>query len=192
MEHPHEQIRTIPRNAEEAQRQADRATSDEIRAAWLQLVQGRLALCPSETYRRNKPSTFRSRRKGQRAQNGAIICPDCALLLMSGTYHGQRTWVTWADPFFAAGSRGNGIGRYSLAVAINSFLWLSSARPPAELPANTESIVGGCANGCRLRRDRSRSRPWWLASSNRLLLSSESACACRIRSSFDCQWPLGR
>jgi hypothetical protein len=34
------------RNAEEAQRQADRATSDEIRAAWLQIVQGWLALLP--------------------------------------------------------------------------------------------------------------------------------------------------
>jgi hypothetical protein len=34
------------RNAEEAQRQADRATSDEIRVAWLQLVQGWLALLP--------------------------------------------------------------------------------------------------------------------------------------------------
>ena len=34
------------RNAEEAQRQADRATSDEIRAEWLQIVQGWLALLP--------------------------------------------------------------------------------------------------------------------------------------------------
>ena len=34
------------RNAEEAQRQADEATSDEIRTAWLQLVQGWLALLP--------------------------------------------------------------------------------------------------------------------------------------------------
>jgi hypothetical protein len=34
------------RNAEEAQRQADRATSNEIRAAWLQIVQGWLALLP--------------------------------------------------------------------------------------------------------------------------------------------------
>ena len=34
------------RNAEEAQRQADRATSDEVRAAWLQIVQGWLALLP--------------------------------------------------------------------------------------------------------------------------------------------------
>jgi hypothetical protein len=34
------------RNAEEAQRQADQATSEEIRAAWLQLVQGWLALLP--------------------------------------------------------------------------------------------------------------------------------------------------
>jgi hypothetical protein len=34
------------RNAEEAQRQADEATSDEIRNAWLQLVQGWLALLP--------------------------------------------------------------------------------------------------------------------------------------------------
>jgi len=32
------------RNAEEAKREADRATSDEIRTAWLQLVQGWLAL----------------------------------------------------------------------------------------------------------------------------------------------------
>jgi hypothetical protein len=37
------------RNAEEAQRQADRATSDEIRAAWLQIVQGWLALLPKRT-----------------------------------------------------------------------------------------------------------------------------------------------
>jgi hypothetical protein len=34
------------RNAEEAQRQADEATNDEIRTAWLQLVQGWLALLP--------------------------------------------------------------------------------------------------------------------------------------------------
>jgi hypothetical protein len=36
------------RNAEEAQRQADRATSEEIRTAWLQLVQGWLALLPKQ------------------------------------------------------------------------------------------------------------------------------------------------
>jgi hypothetical protein len=41
------------RNAEEAQRQADQANSNEIRAAWVQLVQGWLALLPSETYREN-------------------------------------------------------------------------------------------------------------------------------------------
>ena len=34
------------RNAEEAQRQADEATNDKIRTAWLQLVQGWLALLP--------------------------------------------------------------------------------------------------------------------------------------------------
>jgi 16S rRNA U1498 N3-methylase RsmE len=34
------------KNAEEARRQADRAEIDEIRAAWLQLVQGWLALMP--------------------------------------------------------------------------------------------------------------------------------------------------
>ena len=39
------------RNAEEAQRQADQATSEEIRAAWLQLVQGWLALLPKRDSR---------------------------------------------------------------------------------------------------------------------------------------------
>ena len=34
------------KNAEDARRQADRATTDEFRAAWLQLVQGWLALMP--------------------------------------------------------------------------------------------------------------------------------------------------
>ncbi len=34
------------KNAEEAQHQANRAESDEIRAAWLQLMQGWLALVP--------------------------------------------------------------------------------------------------------------------------------------------------
>lgn len=42
------------RNAEEAQRQADRATSDEIRAAWLQLVQGWLALLPKRDLSREQ------------------------------------------------------------------------------------------------------------------------------------------
>jgi hypothetical protein len=46
------------RNAEEAQRQADGATSDEIRTAWLQLVQGWLALLPKQDYREDKPSTI--------------------------------------------------------------------------------------------------------------------------------------
>jgi hypothetical protein len=42
------------RNAEEAQRQADRATSDEIRAAWLDLVQGWLALLPKRDVSRER------------------------------------------------------------------------------------------------------------------------------------------
>jgi hypothetical protein len=42
------------RNAEEAQRQADRANSDEIRAAWLQLVQGWLALLPKRDLSREQ------------------------------------------------------------------------------------------------------------------------------------------
>ena len=42
------------RNAEEAQRQADRANSDEIRAAWLQLVQGWLARPPKRDLSREQ------------------------------------------------------------------------------------------------------------------------------------------
>jgi hypothetical protein len=42
------------RNAEEAQRQADRAKSDEVRAAWLQLVQGWLALVPKRDLSREQ------------------------------------------------------------------------------------------------------------------------------------------
>ena len=44
------------RNAEEAQRQADRANSNEIRAAWLQLVQGWLALLPKRDLCENRLS----------------------------------------------------------------------------------------------------------------------------------------
>ena len=42
------------RNAEEAQRQADQATSEEIRAAWLQVVQGWLALLPKRDLSREQ------------------------------------------------------------------------------------------------------------------------------------------
>ena len=42
------------RNAEEAQRQADRTNSEEIRAAWLQLVQGWLALLPKRDLSREQ------------------------------------------------------------------------------------------------------------------------------------------
>ena len=42
------------RNAEEAKREADRATSDEIRTAWLQLVQGWLALLPKRDLSREQ------------------------------------------------------------------------------------------------------------------------------------------
>ena len=42
------------RNAEEAQRQADRAKSDEVRAAWLQLVQGWLAPVPKRDLSREQ------------------------------------------------------------------------------------------------------------------------------------------
>jgi hypothetical protein len=42
------------RNAEEAKREADRATSDEIRTAWLQLVQGWLALLPKRDLSRKQ------------------------------------------------------------------------------------------------------------------------------------------
>jgi hypothetical protein len=42
------------RNAEEAQHQADRATSDEIRAAWLELVRGWLALLPKRDSSRER------------------------------------------------------------------------------------------------------------------------------------------
>ena len=41
-------------NAEEAQRQADRAKTDEVRAAWLQLVQGWLALLPKRDLSREQ------------------------------------------------------------------------------------------------------------------------------------------
>ena len=42
------------RNAEEAKREADRATSDEIRTAWLQLGQGWLALLPKRDLSREQ------------------------------------------------------------------------------------------------------------------------------------------
>ncbi len=42
------------RNAEEAQRQADRAESDEVRAAWIQLVHGWLALVPKRDLSRKQ------------------------------------------------------------------------------------------------------------------------------------------
>jgi hypothetical protein len=51
VEHLHEQIRTIP---QERKREADRATSDEIRTAWLQLVQGWLALLPKRDLSREQ------------------------------------------------------------------------------------------------------------------------------------------
>jgi hypothetical protein len=46
-------IEQYRRNAEDAQRQADRATSDEVRAAWLDLVQGWLALLPKRDLSRD-------------------------------------------------------------------------------------------------------------------------------------------
>jgi len=42
------------RNAEEAQRQADGAKTDEVRAAWSQLVQGWLALLPKRDLSREQ------------------------------------------------------------------------------------------------------------------------------------------
>ena len=42
------------RNAEEAQSQADRAKTDEVRAVWLQLVQGWLALLPQRDLSREQ------------------------------------------------------------------------------------------------------------------------------------------
>jgi hypothetical protein len=47
-------IEQYRRNAEDAQRQADRATSDEVRAAWLDLVQGWLALLPKRDLSRER------------------------------------------------------------------------------------------------------------------------------------------
>src|SRR6516165_909014 len=49
------------RNAEEAQRQADQATSEEIRAAWLQLVQGWLALLPKPDLSREQAFDVQAR-----------------------------------------------------------------------------------------------------------------------------------
>jgi hypothetical protein len=47
-------LEEYPKNAEEARRQADRAETDEVRAAWLQLAQGWLALMPKRDLSREQ------------------------------------------------------------------------------------------------------------------------------------------
>jgi hypothetical protein len=63
------------KNAEDARRQAARAATDEFRAAWLQLVQGWLALMPKQDPSRDKASTLRSKRKNRSARAADIAPP---------------------------------------------------------------------------------------------------------------------
>ena len=74
------------KNAEEARRQADRAETDEVRAAWLQLARAGHPSCRSETYREDKSSTLRSKRNDFGVRKRLALTPTASFPLFYGCF----------------------------------------------------------------------------------------------------------